>query len=337
MTTRQVALGRSGILSSALGLGCMGMSEFYGPADDTESLKTLERALELGVTMFDTSNVYGRGHNEQLVGRFLQGKRDRAVISTKFGVVRDPNGPSGSTYDRGIDNSASYMRQCCEESLKRLRTDYIDLYYVHRLDPETAVEEVIGPMAELVKEGKIRAIGLSEVSAETLLRANAVHPIAALQSEYSLWHRGPEADVIPACREAGTTFVPYSPLGRGFLTGAIKEPAALADNDLRLSSPRFQDENLNHNLRLLEKIEGLAASYGCTLGQIAIAWILRQPDGMIPIPGTKRIRYLEENVGAVDVPLTAEDIRELGAILAPDAVAGSRHWTPSGGETGEAN
>jgi aryl-alcohol dehydrogenase-like predicted oxidoreductase len=281
--------------------------------------------------MFDTSNVYGRGHNEELVGRFLAGKRDRAIVSTKFGVVRDPNGPSGSTYDRGIDNSAAYMRQCCDNSLKRLRTDYIDLYYVHRLDPDVDVEDVIGPMADLVKEGKIRAIGLSEVSSEILRRANAVHPISALQSEYSLWFRDPEADVIPTCRELGITFVPYSPLGRGFLTGAIKDPTKLAGNDLRLSSPRFQDKNLHHNLELLEKIKDLAAHYGCTLGQIAIAWILRQPDEMIPIPGTKRIKYLEENVGAVSVPLTSDDVRALGEILAPEAIAGSRHWTPSSG------
>ena len=234
-----VTIGQSTLTSSAIGLGCMGMSEFYGERDDEQSLRTLERAFEIGVTHYDTSNVYGRGHNEQLLGRFLKGKRDRVLLASKFGVVRDPEGPQGSTYDRDIDNSPAYMRKCCEESLARLGTDAIDLYYVHRANPKTPIEDTIGALGELVREGKIRAIGLSEVTAEQLRRAHGVHPVAAIQSEYSLWTREPERDVLPTCRELGITFVAYSPLGRGFLTGAIASAQSLAADDFRLSSPRF--------------------------------------------------------------------------------------------------
>lgn len=328
---RQVKIGNSDVVSSAIGLGCMGMSEFYGDADDAESLRVLDRALELGVTMYDTSNVYGRGHNEQLVGKFLEGRREKAVISSKFGVVRDPDGPRDSTYDRGTDNSRAHMRECLEGSLKRLKTDYIDIYYIHRLDPNRPIEETIADLADLKKEGKIRAIGVSEISGELLRRAHSVHPISCMQSEYSLWSREVEDEVLPACRELGVTFVPYSPLGRGFLTGAIKKTEELDKSDLRLASPRFQDENLSKNLALLDKIKALAEEHKCTLGQIALAWLLCQQDEMIPIPGTKRIKYLEENVGAEKVRLSQEELRALVSILSPDAIAGSRHWTPSGG------
>lgn len=325
---RKVRLGQTEMQVSALGLGCMGMSEFYGPADDADSLKVLDRALELGVTFLDTSDVYGRGHNEELLGRFLKGRRDEVVLASKFGVVRDPDGPPGSTYDRDLDNSPAYMRRCLEGSLRRLGTDRIDLYYIHRLDPKVAVEEIVGALAEEVAKGRIRAIGLSEVDADTLRRAHAVHPIAALQSEYSLWERGAEETVLPVCAELGITFVPYSPLGRGFLTGAIRQAAALAEGDLRQASPRFQDGNIDRNLALLDRIREMAEDHGATLSQIALAWILSQPQEMVPIPGTKRIKYLEENAGAVAVRLSAEERQALADILAPDAIAGSRHWVP---------
>jgi aryl-alcohol dehydrogenase-like predicted oxidoreductase len=328
---KRIPIGQSGLESSAIGLGCMGMSEFYGPADDAESLKVLDRALELGVTHFDTSNVYGRGHNESLLGAFLKGRRDRVMIASKFGVVRDPDGPPGSTYDRDLDNSPAYMRRCLEESLGRLGTDHLDLYYIHRLDPKIPVEDTVGEMGKLVEEGKIRAIGLSEVDAETLRRAHGAYPVSALQSEYSLWERDAELEVLPACRDLGITFVPYSPLGRGFLTGAIKATDGLAENDLRKSAPRFQAGNIDRNLELLDRIKDLAAAHDCTLGQIAIAWILAQEPPMVPIPGTKRLKYLEKNVGAADVALSAEEVRHLGEILAPEAIAGSRHWVASGG------
>lgn len=323
---RQVRIGRTEIQSSAMGLGCMGMSEFYGPADDDDSLVVLERALELGVTHFDTSDIYGRGHNEALLGRFLKGRRDKLVLSSKWGILRDPDGPSGSTYDRDLDNSPDHLARAIEGSLRRLGTDCIDLYYVHRLDPDVPVEDVVGAMARLVEAGKIRAIGLSEVDADTLRRACAVHPVSVLQSEYSLWERGAESDVIPTCRALGITFVPYSPLGRGFLTGAIKQAATLDQNDLRLRSPRFQDGNIDRNLAMLEKIREIAARHDATLGQIALAWILCANPDMIPIPGTKRLKYLEENVGAEQVALSESEITQLGEILDPAAIAGSRYW-----------
>jgi aryl-alcohol dehydrogenase-like predicted oxidoreductase len=323
---RKVRLGKSGVECSAIGLGCMGMSEFYGPQDDVESMKTLERALELGVTFYDTSDMYGRGHNEKLVGELAKGRRDRMVIATKYGVVRDPNGPSGSLYDRDYDNSPAYMRKALEGSLKRLGTDHVDIYYIHRLDPKTPVEESVGAMADLVKEGKIRGIGLSEVSVDILERASKVHPIAALQSEYSLFVRDVETEILPACRRLDIAFVPYSPLGRGFLTGAITTTKTLAADDLRVNAERFQDGNIDKNLQLLERVRAVADAHGATLGQVALAWLFGQGDDIAPIPGTKRIKYLEENVGAVDVHLTAEEVASISAVLTEDDIAGSRNW-----------
>ena len=322
---QSVPIGHSGLRSGAIGLGCMGMSEFYGERDDTQSMRTLERAFELGVTHFDTSNVYGRGHNEQLLGRFLKGRRERIVLASKFGVVRDPDGPQGSTYDRDIDNSEAYMRACCEESLARLGTDCVDIYYVHRTDPKVPIEDTIGALARLVEEGKIRAIGLSEVSAAQLRRAHAVAPIAAIQSEYSLWTREPELDVLPTCRELGVTFIAYSPLGRGFLTGAITDAKALAADDFRLSSPRFHAENFERNRALLEKLDNLCTAKACTRGQIALAWIMGREQQIIPIPGTKRIKYLEENVGATAITLTLQERAALEALLPIGAAAGTRY------------
>jgi aryl-alcohol dehydrogenase-like predicted oxidoreductase len=318
-------LGKTGIVSSAMGLGCMGMSEFYGERNDPESMKTLERAFELGVTFYDTANLYGRGHNETLVGQFIKNKRDKIVICTKFGIVRDPNGPNGSTYDRDLNNSPAYMRQCCDESLKRLGVDTIDLYYVHRADPAVPIEETAGAFADLIKEGKIRSYGLSEVTEGQLRRAHAVHPVAALQSEYSLWHRDPETNVLPACKELGITFVAYSPLGRGFLTGSINTVSALKSDDFRLGLPRFKGESFDLNLALVEQVKAFGAEKGCTPGQIALAWLYYRNQDIIPIPGTKRIKYLEENVGALDVKLSQSDLDKLEEILPPGAAAGSRY------------
>lgn len=323
---RQVRLGKSGVRCGALGLGCMGMSEFYGPQDDAQSRKTLERALELGVTLFDTSDMYGRGHNERLVGELAKGRRDRLAIATKFGVVRDPNGPSGSLYDRDYDNSPAYMRQALDASLKRLGVDYVDIYYIHRLDPKTPIEESVGAMAEMVRAGKIRGVGLSEVSADILERAAKVHPIAALQSEYSLFVRDVEAEILPACRRLDIAFVPYSPLGRGVLTGAITSRDKLASDDLRVNAGHFQEGNLDRNLQLLERVRAVADAHGATLGQVALAWLFGQGDDIAPIPGTKRIKYLEENVGSLDVRLSPGEIRSISAVLKPDEIAGSRNW-----------
>lgn len=323
---RQVRLGKSGVECSAIGLGCMGMSEFYGPQDDAESRKTLERAVELGVSFFDTSDMYGRGHNEMLVGELAKGRRDEMVIATKYGVIRDPNGPSGSLYDRDYDNSPAYIRRALEASLKRLGTDYVDIYYIHRLDPKTPIEESIGAMGELVKAGKIRGIGLSEVSVDILERASKVHPIAALQSEYSLFVRDVEAEILPACRRLDIAFVPYSPLGRGFLTGAITSTKELAANDLRANAERFKDGNIDKNLQLLERVRTIADKHKATLGQVALAWLFGRGDDIAPIPGTKRIKYLEENVGSVDIHLSAEEVASISAVLSPEDIAGSRNW-----------
>ncbi|MDD3885220.1 MAG: aldo/keto reductase [Gallionella sp.] len=328
---KHLTLGQSGIKSSEMGFGCMGMSEFYGEHDDVESLKTLERAFELGVTLYDTSNVYGRGHNETLVAQFAQNKRDRIVICSKFGVVRDPNGPSGSTYDRGIDNSPEYMRRCCEESLSRLKVDAIDLYYVHRTDPAVPIEETALALANLIREGKIKSYGLSEVTAEQLRRAHAVHPVTALQSEYSLWNREPELDVLPACKELGITFIAYSPLGRGFLTGSIQQASALKPDDFRLSLPRFQGESFDRNQALVEQVKAFGIEKGCTPGQIALAWLYYRNQDIIPIPGTKRIKYLEENVAATEIKLTQSDLDRLEHILPLGAPAGSRYDPKFGG------
>lgn len=329
---RQIRLGKSGLECSALGLGCMGMSEFYGPQDDAQSLKTLDRAVELGITMFDTSDMYGRGHNEELLGRALKGRRDKAVIASKFGIVRDPDGPSGSLYDRDLDNSPDYMRKCCEASLKRLGTDRIDIYYIHRLDMNVPVEDTIGALAELVAEGKIGGIGLSEVPADILRRAAAVYPIAALQSEYSLWLRDVEKDVLPACRELDIAFVPYSPLGRGFLTGAISNTDTLEKDDIRQNSPRFQKENIDNNIALLASVKQVAADRECALGQVALAWLWAQGDDIVPIPGTKRTKYLEENAGAVDIRLTEDELKTIDSAIFGAEFAGSRLWVPEPAE-----
>ncbi len=309
---------------SALGLGCMGMSEFYGPADDAQSRATLGRALELGVTLLDTADTYGHGHNEQLVGRFLAGQRDRVVLATKFGIVRSPG-----KYERRIDNSPAYVKAACEASLRRLGVEVIDLYYAHRVDPAVPIEDTVGAMAGLVREGKVRALGLSEVSGRTLRRAHGVHPIAAVQTEYSLFTRDPETDVLPVCRELGVAFVAYSPLGRGMLTGAIGKGTELAADDFRRLSPRFRGDNLGRNLRLVEAVKALAATRGATPGQVALAWLLHQGKDVVPIPGTKRIRYLEENVAAASLPLSPDELARLDRALPRGATAGER-YPPAG-------
>ncbi|MBA5686267.1 aldo/keto reductase [Rugamonas apoptosis] len=304
---------------SALGLGCMGMSEFYGATDDAQSLATLESAYGAGVTLYDTADCYGAGHNEQLLGRFLRGKQGRVHVATKCGLVRAPG-----EYARRIDNSAAYIRQACEASLSRLGVERIDLYYLHRLNlAQTPLEESMGALAGLVREGKIGAIGLSEVSAATLRRAAALHPVAAVQSEYSLWTREPEQGVLDACREVGAAFCAYSPLGRGFLTGAY---AATRDSaDCRSFNPRFADEHLGSNQRIVACVRALAADKGCTPAQLALAWLLAQGEHIVPIPGTKRIAYLHDNLGALAVRLSADDCARIGAVLPPGMASGARY------------
>jgi len=319
MNTRQ--LGQSGLTVSALGLGCMGMSDFYGQTDDAESIRTLHRALDLGITFFDTADMYGPFKNEELLGKAFKGQRNRLVLATKFGIQRDPSDPS----KRGINGRPEYVRAACEASLRRLGTDYIDLYYQHRVDPNTPIEETVGAMAELVKEGKVRFLGLSEAAAATVRRAVAVHPIAALQSEYSLWSRDPEDEILPTCRELGVGFVPYSPLGRGFLTGQIKSFDDLDQDDYRRHTPRFQGENFQKNLDLVARINELARQKDCTPGQLALAWVLAQGDDVVPIPGTKRVKYLEENVGALQVSLSADELAQLDEIAPKGVAAGTRY------------
>ncbi|HMC98645.1 MAG TPA: aldo/keto reductase [Ferruginibacter sp.] len=316
------ALGSGELTASQLGLGCMGMSEFYGQTNDDESLATLAKAIELGITFWDTADAYGPFTNEELVAKALEGNRDRITLATKFGIVRDINDPT----KRSINGTPAYVKTACESSLRRLNTDHIDLYYLHRVDPATPVEETVGAMAELVKEGKIKGIGLSEVAASTLERVHtSVHPITAVQSEYSLWTRDPEDGVLDVCKKHGIAFVAYSPLGRGFLTGQIKKFEDLEGTDYRRYSPRFQGENFQKNLDLVKKIEELSKQKNCTASQLALAWVMAQGDYIFPIPGTKRIKYLEENAGAVNVSLSDAELNAIDAMFPKGAAAGLRY------------
>ena len=323
MHTRTLGRGDHGLDVSALGLGCMGMSEFYGPRDEARSLATLRRAVELGCTFWDTADMYGTGRNEELLGKAFRdtpGLRESVTLATKFGVRRSPEGEM-----LGICGRPEYVREACDASLRRLDVEHIDLYYQHRVDPEVPIEDTVGAMAELVKAGKVRHLGLSEAAAATLRRAVKVHPITALQTEYSLWTRDLEAEILPACRELGIGLVPYSPLGRGFLTGAIQKPEDLADDDWRRHNPRFQGENFAKNLALVDAVRAIADEKGCTAAQLALAWVLAQGDDLAPIPGTRSPERLEENCGATTVALSADDRARIAAAFPADAVVGTRY------------
>jgi aryl-alcohol dehydrogenase-like predicted oxidoreductase len=313
-------LGQSGLEVSELGLGCMGMSEFYGAADEAESIATIHRALDLGITFFDTADIYGVGRNEQLVGKALRDHQSKVIVATKFGNVRNEKGEF-----LGVNGKPEYVKNSCEASLKRLGFDVIDLYYQHRVDPNTPIEETVGAMADLVKEGKVRYLGLSEAAPATIRRAQKTHPISALQTEYSLWSREPEAEILPTLRELGIGFVPYSPLGRGFLTGRFKSVDDLAPDDWRRNSPRFQGENFDHNLAIVQTVNEIAADRKVTPSQLALAWVLSQGNDVVPIPGTKRVKYLEENVRATDIHLFREEIERLNEAIPVNAAAGARY------------
>ena len=313
-------LGKSSLVVSEEGLGCMGMSEFYGETDEPESIATIHEAIERGITFLDTADMYGVGRNEELVGRAIAGRRHAVVVATKFANVRGADGAF-----LGVNGRPEYVAQACEASLRRLRIPSIDLYYQHRVDPKVPIEETVGAMARLVEQGKVRYLGLSEAGTQTIRRAHAIHPIAALQTEYSLWTRDPEEAILSTCRELGIGFVPYSPLGRGFLTGRFQSPADLGAGDFRRMAPRFQDENMKTNMRIVEGIRQIAAAKGCSPAQLALAWVLAQGEDLVPIPGTKRRKYLDENIRAVDVKLSADDRKRLEEIAPPGATAGTRY------------
>jgi aryl-alcohol dehydrogenase-like predicted oxidoreductase len=320
MSLKRRTLGKSALTVSSIGLGCMSMSEFYGPASESEAIATIHRAIELGVDLLDTADVYGLGKNETLVGKAIRDRRDKVVLATKFGVVRKPDGSFV-----GVNGKSDYVKSSCEASLRRLRVDVIDLYYQHRVDPKTPVEETVGALAQLVQQGKVRYLGLSEAAPDTIRRAAKVHSIAALQSEYSLFTREHEAHVLPVVRELGIGFVAYSPLGRGFLTGAIKKDEDLAANDWRRGVPRFGGEHFQRNVALVEEVETLAREKGCTPAQLALAWVLAQGPDIVPIPGTKRRKYLEENVAAPEVTLSKDDLARIDALQLADKVSGARY------------